>query len=173
MFEITVKRTFSAAHAIVMRGVRERMHGHDWRVSVTLAGAALDADGLLCDFHALEATLDGAVGAFHNRNLNETPPFDRVNPTAENVAEYLAMQVARRLPIGVAVRRVEVEEAPGCIAAYALPAAPDSGTTEAKPIIKSATMPTESSTPASASADSPPGPSASSAIGAGPRSRRR
>src|SRR5690606_16287926 len=57
MFEISVQRTFSAAHAIVVRGRREPLHGHDWRVTIVVAGNDLDADGLLCDFHALEAAL--------------------------------------------------------------------------------------------------------------------
>jgi 6-pyruvoyltetrahydropterin/6-carboxytetrahydropterin synthase len=135
MFELTVRRTFAAAHAIVMQGVRERVHGHNWQVVVTVQGAALDSDGLLCDFHALEATLDAAVGPFHNRSLNEVPPFDRVNPTAENVAEFVALEVGRRLPEGVLVRRVEVEEAPGCVAAYVVSAEPakDASLVEAKP----------------------------------------
>lgn len=118
MFELTVRRTFSAAHAIVMRGVPESTHGHDWRIAVTVAGDRLDSDGLLCDFHALEGTMDELLAPFRNRNLNHVPPFDRVNPTAENLAEFIALEVGARLPRGVRVRRVEVGEAPGCEAAW-------------------------------------------------------
>lgn len=121
MFEITVRRSFSAAHAIVMRGVRERIHGHNWMVTVAVAGGALDADGLLCDFHALEGTLDDVLAPFRDRSLNDVQPFDRVNPTAENVAEYVALELAQRLPPGIRVTRVDVEEAPGCVAAYVAP----------------------------------------------------
>lgn len=134
MFELTVRRTFSAAHAIVMRGARERLHGHDWRVAVTVSGEGLDPDGLLCDFHALESTVGDAVAPFHNRNLNETQPFDRVNPTAENVAEFLAMEIARRLPHGISLRRVEIEEAPGCVAAFLAPIESERLAIEMKPI---------------------------------------
>ena len=94
------------------------MHGHDWGVAATVTGDGLDADGLLCDFHALEGAVDDAVAPFRNRTLNDVPPFDRVNPTAENLAEFIAMELARRLPRGVRIRRVEVEEAPGCVASW-------------------------------------------------------
>jgi 6-pyruvoyltetrahydropterin/6-carboxytetrahydropterin synthase len=113
MYELTVERVFSAAHAIVMKGEQEPLHGHDWRVRLTVAGERLDADGLLCDFHLLEREVDRVVSAFRNRNLNETPPFDRVNPTAEHVARHIASSVGQNVPPGVIVRRVSVTEAPG------------------------------------------------------------
>lgn len=118
MFELTVERTFSAAHAIVIAGERETVHGHDWRVRVTVAGEALDADGLLCDFHAVEAVLDDVLGPFHNADLNATPPFDHVNPTAEQVARHIADSVAAELPAGVRVASTAITEAPGCEAVY-------------------------------------------------------
>ena len=104
-----------------MQGVREPVHGHNWRVCVVVEGAALDADGLLCDFHALEASLDRIIAPFVNRDLNLTPPFDHVNPTAEHVAMHIGRAVADTLPEGVALRSASVTEAPGCTAIYAPP----------------------------------------------------
>jgi 6-pyruvoyltetrahydropterin/6-carboxytetrahydropterin synthase len=118
MYELTVERTFSAAHAIMMGGQRESVHGHDWRVTVNVAGESLDDDGLLCDFHALEAAVDAAIAPFNNRHLNEMPPFDRVNPTAEHVAKHIATAILPTLPPGVSLCSVSVTEAPGCIATY-------------------------------------------------------
>ena len=37
----------------------------------------------------LEAALDEIIRPFRNRNLNDLPPFDVINPTAERVAEYI------------------------------------------------------------------------------------
>lgn len=118
MFELSVEREFSAAHAITIAGVREPVHGHNWRVTVSVAGEKLDADGLLCDFHVIERSLDQIVGQFHNRDLNITPPFDRVNPTAERVAEHIGQTIAKSLPRGVALQSVRVTEAPGCAATW-------------------------------------------------------
>src|SRR4051812_35540071 len=98
MYELSVEREFCAAHAITMAGQREPMHGHNWRVTVVVAGEKLDANGLLCDFHLIERQLDRVIGQVHNRTLNEIPPFDRINPTAEHVARHFADAVAAALP---------------------------------------------------------------------------
>lgn len=121
VYEVSVDREFCAAHAIVIAGRREAVHGHNWRVTVTVTGDELDGDGLLCDFHAIERSVDGILAPLHNADLNATPPFDRVNPTAEHVARHIAEGVARDLPAGVAVQSVRVTEAPGCAAVYRMP----------------------------------------------------
>jgi len=123
MYLVRIERTFSAAHSIVMGGVAEPVHGHNWRVEATFAGAGLDADGLLVDFHAVEGALDAIVGRFHNRSLNGVSPFDRINPTAELVAQYIAVQLGGAVPRGVRVHAVSVGEAPGCTATYMSPGA--------------------------------------------------
>ncbi|MFG0241992.1 MAG: 6-pyruvoyl tetrahydropterin synthase family protein [Phycisphaerales bacterium JB054] len=122
MFHLTVETEFCAAHAIVMQGVREPNHGHNWRVTLTLAGTTLDADGLLCDFHAVEAALREAVAPFQNADLNTTPPFDSLNPTAEHVARHIAESTQRALagalPPDAHVAACRVTEAPGCAVTY-------------------------------------------------------
>lgn len=118
MFELTVRTEFCAAHAIVIRSEREPVHGHNWRVMVTVAGKALDDDGLLCDFHDLEANLARIIAPFHNADLNATPPFDRINPTAERVAEHIGRELVKTLPASVTLQRASVTEAPGCEATW-------------------------------------------------------
>ena len=130
MFELTVESVFSAAHAIVVQGVMEQVHGHDWHVTACLQGEKLDKDGLLVDFHAVERALNQIVAPFRNANLNETAPFDRVNPSAENVAVHIGSRLATDLePIfrgaegqatKVRVAWVRVTEAPGCAITYRL-----------------------------------------------------
>lgn len=121
MYELTVRTCFAAAHAIVMAGVREPVHGHNWEVVVGVEGERLDADGLLCDFHAVEAALASVVAPFRNRSLNDVAPFDVINPTAELVAVHVVEEMTRRLhavlaPTGARVAFASVTEAPGCIA---------------------------------------------------------
>lgn len=118
MYELEIRRRFSAAHAISMRGVREPVHGHDWEVTLLVQGERLDGDGLLCDFHAVERELDAILRPLDSRHLNETPPFDRINPTAEHVARHVADAMVPRLPAGVRVASVRVTEAPGCAARF-------------------------------------------------------
>lgn len=122
MYAIEVAAEFSAAHAITIAGQRESVHGHDWHVTVLLAGRTLDHDGLLCDFHTVHAVLAGIVAPFHNNNLNAVAPFDAVNPTAELVARHIATEMTARLGDSLAscarVESVRVTESPGCAAVY-------------------------------------------------------
>lgn len=122
MYEIIVESSFSAAHAITIAGERETLHGHNWHVTATIAGEKLDPDGLLCDFHTVRDMLQEIIAPFENRNLNEVGPFDRVNPSAENVARHIADELGSRLDEGLAphaaVAAVSVTEATGCRAVY-------------------------------------------------------
>lgn len=118
MFELSIESRFSAAHAIRIGGAVEPLHGHDWLVTLTVAGPSLDADGLLCDFHVIEEALRAITARFHNRSLNETAPFVELNPTAEHVARHIADAIAPLLPRGVRIVSSRVTEAPGCAATY-------------------------------------------------------
>jgi 6-pyruvoyltetrahydropterin/6-carboxytetrahydropterin synthase len=118
MYEIEVERDFSAAHAITIEGRQEVAHRHAWHVSVAVSGSRLDGDGLLCDFHVLEDMVEAIVDRLHGKDLNKTPPFDEINPSAEMVACHIAEGLASTLPDGVVLSRVSVTEAPGCTATY-------------------------------------------------------
>ncbi len=99
---------------MIINGKPETLHGHDWRVRVTLESSQLDSEGMVCDFHDLESSLDLVLSPFINANLNETPPFDSLNPTAENIAGHIASRLHPDLPAGVESITVAVTEAPGC-----------------------------------------------------------
>jgi 6-pyruvoyltetrahydropterin/6-carboxytetrahydropterin synthase len=109
-FDISTTRQFSAAHALrLYDGTTEPVHGHNWRVKVTVSAAKLDAIGVVMDFHELERSVDAVVAPWHNRHLNELEPFARdLNPSAENVALHVARSL--RLPSGVRLAGVEVWE---------------------------------------------------------------
>ncbi len=118
MFEVEIHADFAAAHAIVMNGERETLHGHNWHVVVTVAAESLDEDGLVVDFHALQHALDAVITPFRNANLNQTPPFDQINPTAELVARHIADALAQQVGEATQIVSVAVTEAPGCVARY-------------------------------------------------------
>lgn len=108
-YEISVKTGFSASHQLrLYDGTLEPLHGHNWTVVVTVAAGKLDSIGVVMDFHVLERRLGQLIGAFHNRHLNDVIPFVRVNPSAENVAEYIADSL--QLPDRVWLESVEVWE---------------------------------------------------------------
>ncbi len=119
-FEISTTREFAAAHALRLYDASlEPLHGHNWRVRVTVAAAALDAIGVVMDFHALEALVDALIQPLHNHNLNDLPPFaQELNPSAENVALHIGRSLALQLPSTVRLVRVEVWETLGNRATY-------------------------------------------------------
>jgi len=109
MFEISTTRFFSAAHSLrLYDGSLEPVHGHNWRVKVTVGASKLDAIGVVMDFHELERLLDELISPLHNRHLNETKPFASLNPSAENVALHVGREL--KLPEDVRLLSVKVWE---------------------------------------------------------------
>jgi 6-pyruvoyltetrahydropterin/6-carboxytetrahydropterin synthase len=117
--------TFSAAHAIRghTRGC-ENLHGHNYRVRVHLAAERLDELGMVLDFADVKAMMQEILGPFDHRVINDIPPFDERNTTAELVSLYVYEEVERRLAgrrgdAGrVGVTRVEVWENDTACAIY-------------------------------------------------------
>jgi len=89
MFEISVDYTFAAGHALRgYKGKCENVHGHNYKVQVMVGGDQLDSTGLLLDFVELRATIKGLVERLDHRFLNDLEPFNKLNPSAENIAKY-------------------------------------------------------------------------------------
>src|SRR5260370_31966375 len=99
---------FAAAHAIRghTRGC-ENLHGHNYRVRVYLRARQLDALGMVLDFADLKAIMQDVLGPFDHHVLNEVPPFDERNTTAELLAQYVYGEVAKRVSAADATDAVE------------------------------------------------------------------
>ena len=114
MFQVSVEETFSSGHALRgYRGKCENVHGHNYRVRVTLEGQELDNIGLLMDFTHLKKVVREVSGTLDHQFMNDLEPFKTVNPSAENVARYFYEQVNRllsNLPPGARITDVIVWE---------------------------------------------------------------
>src|SRR5260370_26754634 len=89
MFEVSVQQTFAAGQALRNhKGSCEDVHGHNLRVRVAVAGEQLASAGLLVDFLELKSLIDGVVAYLDHKFINDLPPFDKINPSAENLAKY-------------------------------------------------------------------------------------
>jgi 6-pyruvoyltetrahydropterin/6-carboxytetrahydropterin synthase len=123
MFEVTVEETFAAGHALRnYRGKCEKVHGHNYRVQVTLEGEQLDQAGLLVDFVEIKRLLHEIVERLDHCFLNDVPPFDALNPSAENMARYFSEQLSQAVAAarwtGVRVARVKLWETDTAWASY-------------------------------------------------------
>jgi 6-pyruvoyltetrahydropterin/6-carboxytetrahydropterin synthase len=114
MYEIAVERFFDAAHFLRgYQGKCEAMHGHRYRVVVRIAAAGLNDIGLAYDFTDLKRHLDGILARFDHVLLNEVPPFDKTNPSAENIAATIYDELKAKLAADpVSLVAVEAWETP-------------------------------------------------------------
>ena len=114
MFEVAVEQGFASAHALRnYKGRCENVHGHNWKVRVVIEGEKLDQTGMLVDFLDVKSLMGEILDRIDHQFLNEIPPFDVVNPSAENIAEYFYQQMTGRLdgtPVPVRIREVKIWE---------------------------------------------------------------
>ena len=89
-YRLTVKDGFAAAHRIVGHGGKcESMHGHNFKVEMTISGNQLGEAGMLMDFGDLKKIFREITGELDHIDLNEHPAFDGVSPSSENIAAYI------------------------------------------------------------------------------------
>ena len=120
MFELDVIREFSSAHCLKgYCGNCSEKHGHNWSVQVFIRSEKLDEIGIAVDFKALKRELDALLGELAHKDLNSIPPFDKLNPTSENIAMYIYKRLSGKLNgNGVKVYRVRVGENASSGASY-------------------------------------------------------
>jgi 6-pyruvoyltetrahydropterin/6-carboxytetrahydropterin synthase len=98
MYEVQIITHFSAAHQLRnFRGSCEKLHGHNWKVEVTLKGERLNEAELLMDFKDVKDATNKALEELDHSFLNELPQFKDKNPSSENIAAYLFAKLADKL----------------------------------------------------------------------------
>ena len=122
MFRVSVEETFSSGHALRgYRGKCENVHGHNYRVQVSIEGPQLDGIGLLVDFTHVKHALRGIIAGLDHQFLNDLDAFKVVNPSAENLAKYFYDETRRglsELPEGADITEVIVWETDTSSAIY-------------------------------------------------------
>ncbi len=98
MFEVTVEQTFAAGHALrEYKGKCENVHGHNYRVQITVEGERLNRIGLLVDFVELKRIVREVIERLDHQFINDLEPFTVINPSAENLAKYFYDEVSSRM----------------------------------------------------------------------------
>ncbi|MCM8822579.1 MAG: 6-carboxytetrahydropterin synthase QueD [Candidatus Omnitrophica bacterium] len=112
MFEITVSGNFSSAHNLRhYQGKCEKLHGHNWRVDVTVCGKPDTESGMVIDFGILKRELEKILEKLDHAYLNDIDYFKKANPSSENIAFFIFKKLEKSLiRYGVKVRRVTVWE---------------------------------------------------------------
>ena len=95
IYTLKIVTDFAAAHTLRdYPGACSRMHGHNWKVEVEVIATQLDNVGMGIDFKEIKQTTRKVTDELDHYYLNDIPPFDRVNPTAENIASYIYQAVS-------------------------------------------------------------------------------
>jgi 6-pyruvoyltetrahydropterin/6-carboxytetrahydropterin synthase len=120
MYRLTIHTHFAAAHNLMhYQGECENLHGHNWKVEVTVRARELDRAGLGIDFKILKAQTKRLLDELDHKYLNELPPFREVSPSSENIARYLFEKLGAALNSGnIRVERVNVWESEYACASF-------------------------------------------------------
>jgi 6-pyruvoyltetrahydropterin/6-carboxytetrahydropterin synthase len=124
MFELKVKTRFAGAHQLTMVGRKcENLHGHNWHIEVCVKGEKLNSAGVLADFGDIKKAVRKIVKEeLDHKFLNELEMFEKIQPTSERIAVYIAQRVQtlldQDLKEGVRVSKVMAWESDDACATY-------------------------------------------------------
>ena len=120
MFEIEIERCFTAAHQLRgYNGNCSNLHGHNYRVTVTVRSNELDRIGIALDFRKLKQELDSLLEEYDHRNLSELPEFQELNPTSEVLARTIYRRMGEKMNGGpIRVWKVRVGESDSSAVTY-------------------------------------------------------
>jgi 6-pyruvoyltetrahydropterin/6-carboxytetrahydropterin synthase len=122
MYRLTIQTSFAAAHNLLQyQGDCENLHGHNWKVDVTVAARELDKSGLGIDYKILKAETRRLLETLDHKYLNDLPMFKGLSPSSENIARFLFEELGRTLNNeNVTVTIVNVWESDFACASYSL-----------------------------------------------------
>jgi 6-pyruvoyltetrahydropterin/6-carboxytetrahydropterin synthase len=99
-YTLKILADFASAHTLRdYPGDCSRMHGHNWKLEVEVTATALNDHGMGMDFKIIKTATRALAKTLDHRYLNDIPPFDTVNPTAENIAQYFYQSLSKTLNI--------------------------------------------------------------------------
>ena len=111
MYELIVKKSFSAAHSLrEYKGDCARMHGHNWQLQISISAEKLDDTGFAIDFNLLDKITAEVISRFDHTYINDVSPFDQINPTAENIARVIYYDIKKQLPQVIHLQGVKLWE---------------------------------------------------------------
>ncbi|WP_342435331.1 6-carboxytetrahydropterin synthase [Lactiplantibacillus paraplantarum] len=103
-----IKSYVNASHAVRWATGSGKKHTHTWKIVCELH--TVDA---MVAFYDIEKNLHQALDELSGKFLNGLPEFKTVNPTVENVTEYLFTKIDKTLrDNGAQLMRIEVSDSP-------------------------------------------------------------
>lgn len=99
MYTLSVRRNFIARHYLVGGdwGPENCPNSHHYVLELRLFGQDLNQHGYLVDIVEIEGHMNALVSAYREKMLNDLPDFTNLNPSLENFARVLAVDLNRRI----------------------------------------------------------------------------
>lgn len=114
-FTVKVGARFEAAHFLrEYRGISEPLHGHSYKVEAEFSarGGGVDRDAIAVDFVSAKAKLEVLAKKLDYGCINDVPPFDAINPSAENIAAWFHRELSAGVEESAIVTAVTIWEGP-------------------------------------------------------------
>src|SRR3978361_712137 len=122
MYQLTKSVTFDAAHLLRdYVGKCANLHAHTYKLERAIAGEKVDEVGMVYDFYDLKKLMQGVVDQLDHHFINEVPPYDEINPTAENLAYQIYQTLRQDLTAQnprLKLKYVQIWETPSASATY-------------------------------------------------------
>ena len=118
MYHLTILTHFAAAHNLLnYQGDCENLHGHNWKVEVTVTARELDKAGLGIDFKILKKQTKEIMN--YHKYLNDLEAFKGKSPSSEHIAKFIFDRLVEQLKgYDVVVAKVTVWESDNAYASY-------------------------------------------------------
>ncbi|UCG81697.1 MAG: 6-carboxytetrahydropterin synthase, partial [Desulfobacterales bacterium] len=78
-------------------GACENLHGHNWKIEIYVTSQTLNEAGIVIDFRVLKEQVNTIMADLDHKFLNDLKAFKNHNPSSENIARYIAEQLALSL----------------------------------------------------------------------------
>ncbi|HCX60788.1 MAG TPA: 6-carboxytetrahydropterin synthase QueD [Candidatus Cloacimonas sp.] len=112
MYLLNVSDHFSAAHRLCgYQGACSNLHGHNWKVRVGIECSTLDEIGMALDYSIIKNILKSILDLFDHEYLNDLPLLQGQNPTSENLARIIYIEMEKGLAdYDAGIKEVEIYE---------------------------------------------------------------
>ena len=98
MIKVTIKHTFqSAVYLRNYDGPCSNLHGHTYQLSVTFSNQSPNVD-MVIDFYHAKSLVKEITDRLDYKHINEVKPFDKINPTTENICHWLYTELVKIIP---------------------------------------------------------------------------
>jgi 6-pyruvoyltetrahydropterin/6-carboxytetrahydropterin synthase len=116
VYSLKVESNFSSAHNLrEYKGKCESLHGHNWKIEAVAESATLDKTGMVMDFKLIKSELNKILEKLDHKYLNKIKPFDKTNPTSENIARFIFEALKKKI---AGLKSITVWENPTSSATY-------------------------------------------------------